>query len=128
MDFNKIMNLVNSFYIIRLLFGLISKKYQFIPGLSESFTRIDLFISSITGVILIGTLVYKKISIRTMKIILFIFPLLVMLPALLIPLFLFLNHQTDEITKTTISIFNLLFSLYSISFSIYLPFFFYFET
>jgi hypothetical protein len=117
------MNIINSFYSLRFLFYLIlPENIHAFPDAGTAFARIDLFISSFAGIFMAGTLAYQKISIKRAKQLFIIPPLILILPAFLIPIIALINRQFADFVNSTLTIFDMLFALYSISFSLLLPY------
>src|SRR3989344_7431533 len=117
------MNFVSIFYTIRFLFYLIlPEKYRFFPDAGTILMQMDIFLSSVAGIIIAGTLTSSKINPQRAKKLLLIPPLILVLPGFLVFPFLVVNRQWSELVKSSIGMFDLLFFMYSISFSLLLPY------
>jgi len=117
------MNLVSIFYTIRFLFYLIlPEKYRFFPDAGTILMQMDIFLSSVAGIIIAGTFASSKINPQRAKKLLLIPPIILVSPAFFILPFFVINRQWQDLIESVISISDLLFFIFSISFSLLLPY------
>lgn len=117
------MSLINFFYTARFLFYLIlPESYHLYSDAGTFFLQTDIFLSSVAGVIIAGTLAASNISEQRAKKFLLIPPLILFLPGFLIPILSLINRQFEEVFESLISLGDIFFLIYSVSFALLLPY------